>query len=247
MIGNLWILFFFSSFLLHLGSPNPDTCPDEFCQLGEPVIHFPFRLKQRQPNERRVYPGFDLSCDGLGQTIINLPPSGEFVVASILYAEQLMFLRDPGNCLPRQFPSLSLLDPQWTVQSYKNFTFFECPLDRSIFPGFTPVPCLSNRNHTIVAILTEDFERTMSPAMSGCVHNWTELVPSTDDTLDSIGLTWSKPNCGDCHAHGAVCGFKGDTGLETACTGESEPEGPCEFDFEIANHDLPREDRCWAA
>ncbi|KAF8033198.1 hypothetical protein BT93_D1949 [Corymbia citriodora subsp. variegata] len=224
--GSVWILFFFSSssFILHLGSPIPDTCPNATCQPGGPVVHFPFRLRQLQPNERCVYPGFDLLCDGLGRTIINLPPSGEFIVASILYSEQFMLLRDPENCLSKRLRSLSLLDPRWNVQAYKNFTFIKCPLDLPIFPGFTPIPCLSDRNHTVVAIPTEDCERAMSTAMSGCVHNWTVLAPSKDDALGSIGLTWSEPTCGECHAHGMVCGFKLDTGLETTCSGESEPE-----------------------
>uniref|UniRef100_A0A7N2RF23 Wall-associated receptor kinase galacturonan-binding domain-containing protein n=1 Tax=Quercus lobata TaxID=97700 RepID=A0A7N2RF23_QUELO len=45
------------------------------CGYHGPAIRFPFQLKDRQPDQQRGYPGFDLYCSDNNHTVLELPTS----------------------------------------------------------------------------------------------------------------------------------------------------------------------------
>ncbi|KAL3742917.1 hypothetical protein ACJRO7_018254 [Eucalyptus globulus] len=235
MASNMPILSLFSAFFFffllldHLVSPLPETCPEQFCEVGDP-IRFPFRLKQSQPNERCAYPGFDLICNAQRQTTLNLPISGEFIVETIEYTQQVIMLRDhPEGCLLKRLQDFTLSGSNWTVQHNIELTLFKCP-KTSWYPGMPQlVPCLDGQNYSVVAVTSDELPQQRRRLSSiGCSDNGTVTVPTVDsanplfdDALRypyAFLLAWTVPSCGSCGAGFGTCGFKGKKGLEITCT-----------------------------
>ncbi|KAI6702006.1 hypothetical protein NL676_011142 [Syzygium grande] len=231
MANSMPILLLFSTclffLLVHVVSPLSDTCSDTFCGVGEPGIRFPFRLKQFQPDEHCVYPGFDLSCNAQSQTTLYLPISGEFIVDAIYYTDQVLLLKDPDDCLPKKLQNLTTSGSNWIIQNYTSFTLFKCPYLRWVPPLLTRVACLDGRHYYVGAMATDDLSQYANalPELQ-CFDNWTIQIPTADDELHfheihstgTFELTWAEPSCGSCEASSGTCGFKGKKGLETKCT-----------------------------
>ncbi|XP_048141400.1 putative RING-H2 finger protein ATL21A [Rhodamnia argentea] len=233
MTNNMPILLLFSTssffLLVHLVSPLSDTCSYNLCGRGEPAVQFPFRLKQYQPDERCVYPGFDLTCDVQNRTTLRLPTSGEFIVDTIDYIDQVLWLRDPDDCLPKRLQNFNPSGSNWTVQRYTSFTLFKCPKVRSV-PSMLPrVACLDGHEYYVVAVAVDDLSQDMNLlSQLRCGDNWTIQIPTVNSTFASpyyaiefsntFGLTWARPSCGSCAAGGGTCWFEGKNGLETKCT-----------------------------
>ncbi|XP_056174429.1 putative RING-H2 finger protein ATL21A [Syzygium oleosum] len=230
MAYNLSIPFFFSTsssffFLLHLVSPLPSMCYPESCGANEPDIRFPFGLKQFQPDERCVYPWFDLSCNGQNRTTLSIPLSGEFTVVYIDYAQRAILIQDPDDCLPNRLPNFTPSSSNWLVQQYTKFTFFKCPMESQANDTFPRMPCLDGQNYYVVVVPTDNLSSHSSllPSELQCNYSHDISIPTMDNDFMwngklSIGLTWNEPfNCSDCATRGETCGFKGKKGLETGC------------------------------
>ncbi|XP_026424582.1 putative RING-H2 finger protein ATL21A isoform X2 [Papaver somniferum] len=103
------------------------NCLNNQCSKEGPGIAFPFRLKGRQP-ERCGYPGFDLTCDNMNRTIIELPFSGRFLVKDIKYGGTYneILLHDPDDCLPRRLLNpLNLSVPvDYISDVYREYPWF---------------------------------------------------------------------------------------------------------------------------
>ena len=50
-----------------------NRCPQLRCREDGAAIRFPFRLKDRQPDQYCGYPGFDLYCNDKNDTVLELP------------------------------------------------------------------------------------------------------------------------------------------------------------------------------
>ncbi|CAN1300195.1 Putative RING-H2 finger protein ATL21B [Linum perenne] len=210
------------------------------CRLGAPNVRFPFgltggggdQINNNTANPRCSFPGFDLSCDGDGQTTIVLQNSGEFVVQYIEYHSQVVYIRDPGECLPRRYlDSFSLEGTPFIPESTGIFTFLNCSgltgSGSGTVPGSRRVGCLSGEGFTVRAMRTSAFRgMNLSADAPSC------RVVSTDVRIPvswprwsdaDTRLIWSMPDCLPCEEDGRTCGFKGEkNGLDVGC---SDPDG----------------------
>ncbi|KAL8063987.1 hypothetical protein ABFS82_01G061400 [Erythranthe guttata] len=204
---------------------KPDSCDAVF----GPRIRFPFRLRNRNPT-RCGHPGFDLYCNALNQTILNLPKSGEFVVDHIDYAAQALFINDPDSCLPGRILNFSLLGSPFRGAYTRNYTFLNCSSDYLDYTStryyYMPLFCLSGRNHTVLATNTRP-AAAAAEVPPTCRKIGSVLVPlqwtlaqfywSAMDLREDLQLVWNQPDCSDCESRGGVCGYKDDSGPEIVC------------------------------
>ncbi|XP_030470171.1 RING-H2 finger protein ATL22-like [Syzygium oleosum] len=228
MASSAIFLLFSSSFLVLLVLVTSDKprvlCPTSSCNPNGPSIRLPFRIRGLQ-DECCSYPGFEISCDNQGQAILHLPHSGDLVVRSIGYADQLISLGDPDGCLPkrllatRSFSSdLASASSPFLAAAYENFTLANCtwnlPTD---LPGtlITCVDCLDGAGHMAVVASTDDLLARWLFSDHRC-YTWTVLVPETvsfrENITEGVWLKWDRPDCRSCEAMGGRCGLKSDNG-----------------------------------
>ncbi|XP_030454168.1 putative RING-H2 finger protein ATL21A [Syzygium oleosum] len=240
MANDLSILFFLFTFffILHLVFTHPSTCSTKFCKPGEPGIRYPFRLKQLQPDERCVFPGFDLSCNGQNRTTLTLPLLGEFIVDSIDYVLRVIQIQDPDDCLPKRLHNFTTASSIWTVQQYSNFTFFNCPKESRAMDMFMREPCLDGHNYNVVVIATDEPGVDLINLMEElrCNYSQTISIPTIDTSFtpsgvtytSSIRLMWKEPfDCIICEAITDTLGSKGKAGFEIGC-----PISPSDHDVD---------------
>ncbi|XP_062120189.1 putative RING-H2 finger protein ATL21A [Humulus lupulus] len=220
----LSLLFFISSFS-HITESSEVRCVKAACATHEPNIRFPFRIKNLQ-TESCGYPGFDLSCDKAGQTLLKLPNSEElFTVQGIDYGTQDIWINDPNNCLPnRIIHSLNFTDSPFYSAYSEDFTFFNCSLDYLRY-GLNPIACLSGPTYTVFATASSKAIELLSTTT--CRSIGTFQVPIewpfyeqvwSSDLSDHLRLTWDIPTCGRCESRGGRCGFKANSSREIVCS-----------------------------
>ncbi|KAI4302901.1 hypothetical protein MLD38_038595 [Melastoma candidum] len=207
---------------------NEDRCAPKVCLQGQPSIRFPYRLNNLQ-NDSCSYPGFELSCNADGNTVINLPYSGEFLVDFIHYRQQNIWLKDPNDCLPQRLKNFNLMGSTLQAAGYRGFTFWNCSniSDRKL-PGLTRVGCLSGENYSIMALPTDELSNTDPKSVEGCHDTWNLQVPSVPKdwssslTIKTIGLKWDVPDCESCEEQHGTCALKNEKSREVTC---SYPDG----------------------
>ncbi|RZC84805.1 hypothetical protein C5167_047581 [Papaver somniferum] len=185
------------------------NCLNNQCSKEGPGIAFPFRLKGRQP-ERCGYPGFDLTCDNMNRTIIELPFSGRFLVKDIKYGGTYneILLHDPDDCLPRRLLNpLNLSGTPFIGNEYQIYSFFSCQTNTSssFYPG-RDISCLSNATHRVFATTSTSSRSLWTNA--NCRLNSTITVPVdyiSDvyreypwfpyESVLKVTWNWKKPWC----------------------------------------------------
>ncbi|VVA36513.1 PREDICTED: rust resistance kinase Lr10 [Prunus dulcis] len=204
---------------------NIGACQNECSELrcGDIPIKFPFRLKDKQP-DHCGYPGFDLSCNGSNNTVLELPISVKFIVTDINYKSQVIQVVDPDGCVPRQLhklnPSASAFQFKGDYQS--DYTLFNCsPADRDLY---YQIPCLSGTSHQMLAI-DSDSSIDAFP-ISSCTKLY-NLPPVSHDIFKAehvLRLEWFKPECKHCERKGRKCKLKNNnhTESETECFNEGK-------------------------
>ncbi|XP_052170559.1 putative RING-H2 finger protein ATL21A [Diospyros lotus] len=226
----LKVLFLFPLFLVIYATTNGCPSPTSGCGNRSLIIQFPFRVEGQQPRNCG-YPGFDLSCNSQGITVLNLPYSGEFFVRSINYRAQEIQLYDPNNCLPRRLLDFNLSEAPFVAPYHVNYTFLSCPAELTM-SRFTVIDCLSNSTNTTLA--TSSIRLATEMTMCRIIATLPIPVPlpsRQEDGFSSVldcdlWLTWDVPNCEDCAAQGAVCGFKNRTIQEVACFSTPDTSKP---------------------
>lgn len=215
------VIFFSTSFfLLFLAfiEGRTDVCKKTSCKLG-PEIRFPFRLNHSQP-EHCGCKGFDLSCNGQNQAVINLPSCGDFIVNHFDYARQIISVKDPNRCLPKRLLNLDLCrTPFEAYDRYSTFMrFINCSSDPKLPLGL--VPCLSGKNHTAYIFLP-------SGVPPPSCHEFRPVAPvwclDCEYGFPDLSLRWHIPNCPSREWRGGACGCGLDTGTEIACNGGVSP------------------------
>lgn len=218
-----FIILFLFSFLYTSTSQN--LCLNSACSRNKPVIRFPFRLKNVQPNSCG-YPGFDISCGSNNETILEIPFSGKFIVQAIDYATQEIWINDPNSCLPKRILSLSLSASPFTALYYQSFTFFNCSSDYKRY-GLNPIACLSDSTYTVFATSSLRVMGFLQNENSSCNLITTIPVPVdwpfyeqilSSDLSEDLRLTWDAPRCGKCEVRGGRCSLKTNSSLETICS-----------------------------
>ncbi|OIT01994.1 PREDICTED: RING-H2 finger protein ATL20-like [Nicotiana attenuata] len=226
------IIFFF--FLNLFPAYSVDVCNPTVCsEMGMgPEIRFPFRLKNRQP-DRCGYPGFDLSCNERGQTIITLPSSGDFLVTDIDYTTQSIILYDPDFCLVRRLIDFNITNSQFRAAHQRNYTIVRCTSDDWLnYPNYQvaiPLFCrgVSSRNQAILAMPPNMYAQGKPPSckLMSKVSVPLQLEDNFWSPMEGLVLTWSEPSCRICENQGKLCGFKSDTGSDIACSNPPSSKG----------------------
>lgn len=217
----VFFTIFLCFFHLQYRKTSAQDCYTSLCGTIGPPIRFPFWLKhyQSQAPYPCGYPGFDLSCNNMSQTVINLPSAGKFIVRGIDYARQVVTIKDPGNCIPNRFPNFSLLGSSFDQPVLKNFTLLNCSSDTAV-PPRKSISCLGGENYSVVAVPTKFLDEY--PINSSCREFSTVMAPrqwyNSLDLSSEIRLTWSGPDCRSCEQEGGVCGFERGADLEIGCS-----------------------------
>ncbi|XP_059644995.1 putative RING-H2 finger protein ATL21A [Cornus florida] len=219
---NTLLSFFFFSFFTHTAL-CAQICSPSLCGDSEPLVHFPFRLFGRQ-SFHCGYPGFALSCNNHNQTVLNLPSSGEFIVKSIDYASQSIYISDPDGCLPKRMEeSFSLSDSPFSA-SHTNLMFINCTLAdwyKYIMYQGVLVPCLSSNNYRVVAVDASAPGGYVPPTCRSWRVGFYGYYWGTMDGIGTadIQLHWDVPSCKSCVLEGGTCGFESNTEMTIGCSG----------------------------
>ncbi|KAM7465819.1 hypothetical protein LguiB_013381 [Lonicera macranthoides] len=189
-----------------------DGCKITKCRENGPPIRFPFRLRPNQP-KHCGYPGFELSCNHMKQTVLELPVAVEVVVDEIDYISQIIYVHDPHNCFPAEVPGLTVSASVFNyLEMPGNIALFNCsPAERKFS---IMVSCLSGPGYQIYA------ERygSLTDELTNCVkiHNFSTVPITLFDNRQSVQLSWSKPNCSMCESKGKMCSWKNYNTTATA-------------------------------
>lgn len=196
---------------------STETCFTSACSKYEPLIRFPFRLRNYQ-SLYCGYPGFSLFCDASNRTIIRLPSSsGEFSVQAINYSTQELWLNDPNECLPHLLLNLNLSASPFSGVYYQDFTLFNCSFDSTAIK-LNPIGCLSGFNYSVYA--TSSMRGFSLLSRSECKSIGTIPVPVqwpffeqvvSSDLSDHIRVTWYNPDCRICESRGGRCALQRTT------------------------------------
>nr|DAD36281.1 TPA_asm: hypothetical protein HUJ06_006921 [Nelumbo nucifera] len=206
------LFFFFLLFASKVFALVGGDCPVSMCSKLDPIIRFPFRLPDVQP-QRCGYPGFELSCDDSSRTTLDLPSSGAFLVDNINYVSQEIQLHDSSGCLPKRLMELDLSGSPFTGFRYQNYTFLSCSSEFTA-SRFRPIPCLSNSTRSVLAIASVSLASMLS-TLCEIMRNVSIPVSRpppfesgfSSELGDVLRLTWETPSCGDCEARGGICSF----------------------------------------
>ncbi|KAL2550747.1 putative RING-H2 finger protein [Forsythia ovata] len=210
-------------------SGSTEICSSSACSWGEAIVRFPFRLENRHPKQCG-YPGFDLFCDSLNQTVLELPNSGKFSIQAIDYETQNIWINDPEYCLPKRLLTLNLSGSPFTGVFYQDFTLFNCTSDYRRYQ-LDPIACLSGKNYTVFA---SSDERAISFLASECnliatvavPVQWTFFEPvMSSDLGGDLVLRWAAPLCGRCESRGGRCRLKSNSSAEIECSNVSRRHG----------------------
>ncbi|KAF3632186.1 putative long chain acyl-CoA synthetase 4-like [Capsicum annuum] len=210
---------------------NPTSCSD--MGIG-PEIRFPFRLKSRQ-SDRCGYPGFDLSCNERGQTIVTLPFTGDFLVTDIDYSAQSMILYDPDFCLVKRLINFNLTNSSFRAEHQRNYTIVRCTSDDWLsYPNYQvaiPLYCrgVTSRNQAILAMPPSMYEQE-KPIGCKLINSRVSVPLQLEDSqfwspMEGLVLTWAEPGCRICENQGKLCGFKSDIGSDIACSNPPASKG----------------------
>ncbi|XP_048127298.1 putative RING-H2 finger protein ATL21A isoform X2 [Rhodamnia argentea] len=167
-----------------------ETCAPAFCSREEPVIRFPFRIGSHQ-RESCGYPGFDLSCDGMNQTmrLLSLNLSGSPFAG--VYSQDFTFFNCSSSYFKYRLNPIACL-------SGSNYTVFATSSPR-IVTALSPSCALVK---TVTVPVEWPFD---------------EQVISSDLSVD-LRLQWGAPQCGRCVLRGGRCGLRGNSTTEIECT-----------------------------
>ncbi|MCD9638154.1 hypothetical protein HAX54_021928 [Datura stramonium] len=210
----LFLVFCYLVFRSTTVVARTETCFASACSKYEPLIRFPFRLRNFQSVDCG-YPGLNLFCDASSRTILRLPnSSGEFTVQAINYSTQELWLNDPNNCLPQLLLKLNLSSSPFSAVYYQDYTLFNCTVDYTTIK-LNPIACLSDLNYTVYATSSMRGVRLLSRSECRLIGTipvpvqWPffEQVVSSDLSAD-IRITWSNPDCRMCESRGGRCRLK---------------------------------------
>ncbi|RZC84808.1 hypothetical protein C5167_047590 [Papaver somniferum] len=195
------ISFFFVVFLIFIPYPirGAETCPIyQWCTKDEPTVRFPFTLKGRG-SEVCGSPGYELTCNEMNKTVLELPFSGKFFVRNVYSFTQKIEIYDPDNCLPKRILKLNLSGTPYELgASYRKYSFLNCSSSIDSLLNITKlvhISCLSSSTHTVIA--TNVSIANIAPFNTSCLLIADVSVPISptedDGSLDlneSFFLSW---------------------------------------------------------
>ncbi|XP_034892566.1 rust resistance kinase Lr10 isoform X2 [Populus alba] len=156
--------------------------------------------------------GFDLSCNEMGDIVLELPAAVKLYIDKIDYKNQVIYASDPQGCLRSHHSDFnsSVFHIQFKM-SKDNFTIFNCSLNNAT--SRPKIPCLSTPHYDVLAV---DSEQSIDDnELLSCTKMY-DLPVQRD-----IRLSWSNPKCGYCEETGKQCRLRinSSSELETECYG----------------------------
>ena len=203
-------------FIVVLGE-GQNGCADILkCGEDGPDIRFPFRLKDRHP-DNCSYPGFYLSCNEKNDTVLQLTNSVKASVNYIDYKSQLIQVSDPDNCLKIRNLSLSSSHFQFiNEQDLCNFSLFKCTAGVSCYRTWK-VDCLTSPGYQVCPLYSDD-DMGDSPILPCTKMYSVSSVPCSIWESTFVEMKWSGPMCGQCEMKGKKCRLKNNSHeFETEC------------------------------
>ncbi|XP_007052345.2 PREDICTED: rust resistance kinase Lr10 isoform X1 [Theobroma cacao] len=202
------------------------SCPYAACSEEGPSVRFPFWLKDRQP-ESCGYPGFALSCSKRNETLIEIPYSGQFVVADIDYEYQNIYISDPKGCMARRLMTLNVTSSPFMISGALHFILLNCSSITGR-PELLPLDCLSSSNHLVYAVNASTY---MSLDLLSSCHFTADVTSSLNfshkafmPSFYDLTLGWEIAGCDiGCRVRGGECRLKGNNSLEVECSIEHLP------------------------
>ncbi|CAN8291101.1 unnamed protein product [Cochlearia groenlandica] len=215
-------LFLFLILIPLLHALNLNKCPSSYndylrCGPLEPTIRFPFC---------GGYAGFNLQCNSLKKTVIELPMSGSFLVDYIDYRKQQITLTIRNDsCVAKRLLTFNTSGSPFTPRYDVEYTFLACP-NEVVLLTWSPslISCLSNSTTSFFAMTELDLASSMVPscqivkkvALPASSPYSTYLRFSTFD-VERLLLKWDSPDCIRCEMSSLRCGFKNNGSLEVKC------------------------------
>ncbi|XP_010501627.2 PREDICTED: RING-H2 finger protein ATL20-like [Camelina sativa] len=220
----LVFLFVFLFPLRH--ASNPQKCPSSYMEsyfnncgrLGVP-IRFPFC----------GHTGFNVHCNKLiNKTVLELPMSGTFLVETINYSEQQIYISDPEKCLVKRLLTFNTSGSPFSNGFSVNYTFLSCPNEVVIPSWYPTITCLSNSTTSFFATSNLSLANSMLPSCQVVKRLAVPVSVGFKDVLFKerfsgvinyvdLLLEWSSPNCRSCENQFLRCGFKNKASLQVKC------------------------------
>lgn len=190
LMGTFIFLCLFPSIIL-AAEASEINCPMINCSHEAPLIRFPFRLIDQQP-QNCGYLGFNLFCKE-NTTTIHFSSYGDLIVNSISYETPKLNLLDPKNCVHEVFLNLNLsLTPFRYYNVLKKYTYLNCS-SRLVSPSFLQIPCLSGTHHHVYTVESSldvpDCCRLVKTIAIPFSYS-----PYLSDNSFGLGLTWDSPS-----------------------------------------------------
>ncbi|CAN8291109.1 unnamed protein product [Cochlearia groenlandica] len=221
-------LFLFLILIPLLHALNLNKCPSSYndylrCGLLEPTIRFPFC---------GGYAGFNLQCNSLKKTVIDLPMSGSFLVDDIDYQKQQITLTIPtDSCVVKRLLTFNTSGSPFTPGYDDEYTFLACPNEVVLPTWYPSLSCISNSTTSFFATTNLDLANSMVPscqivkkvALPASSRPYSYLRFSTFDG-ERLLLKWDSPDCIGCEMRSLRCDFKKKGSLEVKCF--DEKSGP---------------------
>ncbi|CAE5958687.1 unnamed protein product [Arabidopsis arenosa] len=227
----LFSLFVFLFPLRH--ASNPQKCPSSYtesyfnnCGRFGVSIRFPFC----------GHPGFNLHCNNLNKTVLELPMSGTFLVDRIDYSKQQISISDPEDCMVKRLLTFNTSGSLFSNGlSTVYYTFLTCPNEVGTPSWYQRIRCLSNSTSSFFATSNMSLANSMLPSCQIVKRLAVPVSVYLEDVLNeekgfSVGinyvkllLEWSSPDCRGCEKKSLRCGIKNKASLEVKCF--ADPSG----------------------
>lgn len=235
----LFSVFFLSIFIFIFPlrhALNPKKCPSYYwesylnkCEGIGISIRFPFC----------GHPGFNLHCNNLDKTVIELPMSGTFLVDKINYLKQQISISDPENCMVKRLLTFNTSGSPFSYRFGVYYTFLTCP-NEVVIPAWSlmSIPCLSNSTSSFFATSNLTFSLSLPPSCQivkrldvPVEEIYKDLISekefSSVNMFGNVLLEWSSPNCRGCEKESLRCGFKNKASLEVKCLADPPEKTKC--------------------
>ncbi|XP_061360110.1 rust resistance kinase Lr10-like isoform X2 [Gastrolobium bilobum] len=191
----------------NMGMCEINACRGDLrCGRHGPEIRFPFRIKDSEADECSHSSGFDLTCSDKRETLLELPPI-KLKVRSIDYTQQLLYVSDPENCLPKQLLKLyqSSISPFHQFETFggmtDNITFLNCD---SVNADYLQV------TFSCPIYAADSTDKLLGSDLFSCtkMYDVSSNIDPYELQANKLGLTWSKPDCSKCETQGKMCTLK---------------------------------------
>ncbi|XP_060669329.1 LEAF RUST 10 DISEASE-RESISTANCE LOCUS RECEPTOR-LIKE PROTEIN KINASE-like 1.2 isoform X2 [Ziziphus jujuba] len=187
------------------------------------TIRFPFYLRDQQ-NPYCGYPGFEVSCDEDGHSILNLFVNDPYIVRHISYEKRSLIVSNAAishnstpNCIP-PLQNISFPNERFKLPKQNQvFLLSDCSPPR--VPEYE-IGCSSENATNWILGVPENEKEQLGNLSKKCGDGKVVVMPVKDyDSSDdeSVGmrqvlsrgfeLTWKADDCSRCQNSGGVCGF----------------------------------------